>query len=78
MYAMLGTRPDIGYSIATLSQYLSNPGEEHWVASQKVSSTVIDVEPCSSMDIFLKFGEEAVQPHKLLGGLSCSYVLDMC
>ena len=32
MYAMLGTRPNIGYSIATLSQYSSNPGKEHWVA----------------------------------------------
>ena len=32
MYAMLGTRPDIGYSIATLSQYSSNPGKQHWIA----------------------------------------------
>ncbi len=32
MYAMLGTHPDIGYMITKLSQYLSNPGEEHWMA----------------------------------------------
>ena len=32
MYAMLGTHPDIGYSVTTLSQYSSNPGKEHWVA----------------------------------------------
>src|SRR5260370_11980260 len=32
MYAMLGTCPDIGFTITKLSQYLSNPGEEHWTA----------------------------------------------
>ncbi len=32
MYAMLGTHPDIGYAITKLSQYSSNPGEEHWMA----------------------------------------------
>ena len=32
MYAMLGTHPNIGYTVATLSQYSSNPSEEHWIA----------------------------------------------
>ena len=32
MYAMLGTQPDIGYSIVMLSQYSSNPGKQHWIA----------------------------------------------
>ncbi len=32
MYAMLSTHPDIGYAITKLSQYSSNPGEEHWTA----------------------------------------------
>jgi len=32
MYAMLGTCPDISFTITKLSQYLSNPGEEHWTA----------------------------------------------
>src|SRR5260370_24999457 len=32
MYAMLGTCPDIGFTITHLSQYSSNPGEEHWIA----------------------------------------------
>src|SRR5258708_36016774 len=32
MYAMLGTCPDISFVITKLSQYLSNPGEEHWIA----------------------------------------------
>ncbi len=29
---MLGTCPDISFVITKLSQYLSNPGEEHWIA----------------------------------------------
>jgi hypothetical protein len=36
MYAMLGTRPDIGYAITSLSQYSSNPGEEHWTAINRL------------------------------------------
>jgi methyl coenzyme M reductase subunit C-like uncharacterized protein (methanogenesis marker protein 7) len=36
MYAMLGTRPDIGYAVTTLSQYSSNPGEEHWIAINRL------------------------------------------
>ena len=32
MYAMLSTRPNIGYSITMLSQYSSNPGRQHWIA----------------------------------------------
>ena len=32
MYAMLGTCLDIGFVITKLSQYLSNPGKEHWTA----------------------------------------------
>src|SRR5258708_30158373 len=32
MYAMLGTRPDIAFAITKLSQYLSNPGVDHWTA----------------------------------------------
>ena len=36
MYAMLGTRPDIAYSITALSQYCNNPGYVHWVALKRV------------------------------------------
>ncbi len=32
MYAMLGTRPDIAFSITALSQFSSNPGYSHWMA----------------------------------------------
>lgn len=30
MYATIGTRPDITFAVATLSQYLQNPGCPHW------------------------------------------------
>ena len=30
MYTMVCTRPDIGYVVAVVSQFMSNPGREHW------------------------------------------------
>ena len=36
MYAMLGTRPDLAYSIGTLSQHSATPGNDHWAALQRV------------------------------------------
>lgn len=32
MYASVATRPDISFSVSTLSQFLENPGEAHWEA----------------------------------------------
>ncbi|CAM8991493.1 unnamed protein product [Rhodiola kirilowii] len=32
MYAMLCTRPDLGFAISVLSRYMSNPGKQHWEA----------------------------------------------
>ena len=32
MYAMVCTRPDIGYAVGVVSRYMSNPGREHWAA----------------------------------------------
>jgi hypothetical protein len=36
MYAMLGTRPDIAFAVASLSQFSSNPGQPHWMAVKHV------------------------------------------
>ena len=30
MYTMLGTRPDIAYTVSIISQFHSNPNQEHW------------------------------------------------
>jgi hypothetical protein len=35
MYAMTGTRPDIAYTVRTLSKYNDNPGELHWKAAKR-------------------------------------------
>jgi len=32
MYAMVCTRPDIGYAVGVVSRFLSNPRKEHWSA----------------------------------------------
>ena len=31
MYAMVCTRPDIGYAVEVVSRFMSNPAREHWV-----------------------------------------------
>jgi len=36
MYAMLGTRPDIGYVVGLISQFNHAPLPEHWVAVKKI------------------------------------------
>eukprot|EP00794_Sanderia_malayensis_P004477 gene4477-biopygen3644 len=35
-YAAIATRPDISYSVSMLSQYMSNPGEEHFRGIKRV------------------------------------------
>ena len=32
MYAMVCTRPDIGYAVGVVSRFMNNPGKEHWNA----------------------------------------------
>jgi hypothetical protein len=36
MYAGTSTRPDVAFAIATLSQFMRNPGREHWEATKRV------------------------------------------
>jgi transposase InsO family protein len=36
MYAMMGTRPDLAFAVAALSQFSSNPGQPHWDAIKHV------------------------------------------
>ena len=36
MYLMLGTRPDLAFSVGALSKHASCPGKEHWTALMRV------------------------------------------
>ena len=36
MYAGLGTRPDIMYTVTFLSQFMQNPGHPHWEEVKRV------------------------------------------
>ena len=36
MYAQVCTRPNIAYIVGMLSRYLSNPGNDHWIAAKRV------------------------------------------
>lgn len=36
MYAMLGTRPDLAFSVSVVSRYGSNPNPSHWQAVKRI------------------------------------------
>lgn len=36
MWAMICSRPDIAFSVSTVSQFMSNPGPEHWTAVKRI------------------------------------------
>ena len=36
MYAMLGTRPDLGYAVSYLARFAENPSTPHWTAIQHI------------------------------------------
>ena len=36
MYAMVGTRPDIAFTVGSLSRFVSNPGLAHWKAFRRL------------------------------------------
>ena len=36
MYAMIGTRPDMAFTVSTVSQHNTNPGDPHWTASWRI------------------------------------------
>ncbi|PSR82395.1 hypothetical protein PHLCEN_2v6076, partial [Hermanssonia centrifuga] len=36
MYASVGTRPDITYTVSTLAKFSQNPGPTHWTALKRV------------------------------------------
>jgi hypothetical protein len=36
MYLMLGTRPDLAFSVSEISKVMENPLREHWEAVKKI------------------------------------------
>lgn len=36
MYAMVGTRPDIAVAVSSVSRFLENPEQEHWIAVKRI------------------------------------------
>lgn len=42
IYAMLGTRPDLAFSVFVVSQYASNPNPSHWQAVKRIFWYICD------------------------------------
>ena len=54
MYAMVCTRPDIGYAVGVVSRFMSNPGKEHWNA---VKWILLYLKGTSNMCLFFSSGK---------------------
>jgi hypothetical protein len=68
MYAMLGTRPDLAFTVSTLSKYCINPGPQHAQVVQRVLRYLK-----KTLDYGITFGgtlnpavDEAIRQEKLL------------
>ena len=53
IYAMLGTHPDISYTVTIISKYVSNPGIPHWEAVKRIYYYL-----GGTIDLRLTFGGE--------------------
>ena len=51
MYAALGTRPDIAFTVQTVSRFLTKPGPAHWEAVKRIFRYLK-----SMMDLWLSYG----------------------
>jgi hypothetical protein len=60
MYASLGTRPDITFSVSILSKFSISPGPAHWTAVQRVFRYLL-----GTRDLWLRFG--GGQENKMVG-----------
>ena len=36
MYLTVATRPDIACAVATCARYMTNPGQDHWIAVKRI------------------------------------------
>jgi transposase InsO family protein len=59
MYASVATRPDISFAVSTLSQFLDNPGDAHWIGVKRIFRYL-----AGTRDVELTYGAER---HDLIG-----------
>jgi transposase InsO family protein len=68
MYAMLGTRPDLAYSVGCLSRFNSNPGAAHVAALKHVLRYL-----AGTTDYCLVYGSNQVAPFDVFGYCDSDY-----
>lgn len=54
MYAAIGTRPDIAFTVSTLAHFMANPAPAHWEAAKRVLRYLK-----GTQDLCLSFGHSA-------------------
>lgn len=69
MYAMCGTRPDIGYAVSTLSRFNHNPSSEHYNAALRILKYL---QGTSNLGILYESGGS----HNILGYSDSGYADD--
>jgi hypothetical protein len=68
LYLSNGSRPDIAYAVSVLSQYVSNPGEEHYEAGRRILRYLKQ-----TSELALYYKKEASLKAQLLGYSDSDY-----
>ncbi|KAL5563212.1 hypothetical protein UlMin_032959 [Ulmus minor] len=72
MYAMVCTRPDLGYSASLVSRFMSNPGKEHWEAVKWVLRYIK-----GALDVGLLYKRCEGDSTKLMGYVDADHAGDL-
>ena len=68
MYAMVCSRPDIGYAMSMVSRFLSDPGHEHWTALKWIMRYIK-----GSLNLGLMYGKKTFTDEVVVGCVDSDY-----
>ena len=71
VYAMIGTRVDIAYAVGVISQYMANPGPQHWIAVKRIFRYLK-----GTLDHVLQYGGSSLSL-QVVGYCNADYVGDI-
>ena len=71
-YAAIATRPDLSSAVGVLSQFMSNPGQEHWLGIKRIFRYIK-----GTLDYSLKFEASSDEEFKLCGYADADWAGDV-
>ena len=71
-YAAIATRPDLSSAVGVLSQFMSNPGQEHWIGIKRIFLYIKE-----TLDYGLKFEASSDEEFKFCGYADADWAGDV-